>query len=88
MWDDEHIKSLLASVSVSLPIAAVMLLQIDGEHIRFKPRVLAGTDEALNAEPETQVLDGQQRLTSLYQALMGTSAVETKDAKGKSIRRW
>ena len=88
VWDDEHIRSLLASVSVSFPIGAVMLLQTGGEHIRFKPRPLAGTDEALNAEPETLVLDGQQRLTSLYQALMGTSAVETKDAKGKSIRRW
>ena len=88
VWDDEHIKSLLASVSVSFPIGAVMLLQTGGEHIRFKPRPLAGAGEALHAEPETLVLDGQQRLTSLYQALMGTSAVETKDAKGKSIRRW
>ena len=65
-----------------------MLLETGGEHIRFKPRPLAGTDEALHAEPETLVLDGQQRLTSLYQALMSTSAVETKDAKGKPIRRW
>ena len=88
VWDDEHIKSLLASVSVSFPIGAVMLLQTGGEHIRFKPRPLAGADEALHAEPETLVLDGQQRLTSLYQALIGTSAVETKDAKGKPIRRW
>ena len=88
VWDDEHIKCLLASVSVSFPIGAVMLLQTGGEHIRFKPRPLAGADEALRAEPETLVLDGQQRLTSLYQALMSTSAVETKDAKGKPIRRW
>ena len=88
VWDDEHIKSLLASVSVSFPIGAVMLLQTGGEHIRFKPRPLAGADEALRSEPETLVLDGQQRLTSLYQALMSTSAVETKDAKGKPIRRW
>ena len=88
VWDDDHIKSLLASVSVSFPIGAVMLLQTGGEHIRFKPRPLAGAHEALHAEPETLVLDGQQRLTSLYQALMGTSAVETKDAKGKPIRRW
>ena len=88
VWDDEHIKSLLASVSVTFPIGAVMLLQTGGEHIRFKPRPLAGADEALRAEPETLVLDGQQRLTSLYQALMSTSAVETKDAKGKPIRRW
>ena len=88
VWDDEHIKSLLASVSVSFPIGAVMLLQTGGEHIRFKPRPLAGTDDTLQAEPETLVLDGQQRLTSLFQALMSTSAVETKDAKGKPVRRW
>ena len=88
VWDDEHIKSLLASVSVSFPIGAVMLLQTGGEHVRFKPRLLAGTDEAMHGEPETLILDGQQRLTSLYRALMGTTAVETKDAKGKPIRRW
>ena len=88
VWDDEHIKSLLASVSVSFPIGAVMLLQTGGENVRFKPRSLAGTDEALHTEPDTLVLDGQQRLTSLYQALMSTSAVETKDVRGKSIRRW
>ena len=88
VWDDERIKSLLASVSASFPIGAVMLLQTGGDHIRFKPRPLAGTDETLHADPETLILDGQQRLTSLYQALMSTSAVETKDAKGKPIRRW
>jgi len=89
VWDDERIRSLIASVSVSFPIGAVMLLETGGEHVRFKPRPLAGTDASLrDVEPETLVLDGQQRLTSLYQALMGESAVETKDARGKAIRRW
>lgn len=89
VWDDDRIRSLLASVSVSFPIGAVMLLQAGGEHVRFKPRPLAGTPESINkVKPETLILDGQQRLTSLYQALMSTTAVETKDAKGKPIRRW
>lgn len=89
VWDDERIRSLLASVSVSFPIGAVMLLQTGGEHVRFKPRPLAGTSPQLhNVSPESLVLDGQQRLTSLYQALVSTCAVETKDAKGKPIRRW
>ena len=89
IWDDEHIKSLLASVSVSFPIGAVMLLQTGGEHIRFKPRPLAGTDTRLREiAPEVLILDGQQRLTSLYQALKSQSAVETRDAKGKPIHRW
>jgi hypothetical protein len=89
VWDDDRIKSLLASVSVSFPIGAIMLLETGGEHVRFKPRPLSGTDERLRmVKPETLILDGQQRLTSLYQALMGQSAVETKDAKSKAIRRW
>ncbi len=89
VWDDDRIRSLLASVSVSFPIGAVMLLQTGGEHVRFKPRPLAGTHARLReVAPETLILDGQQRLTSLYQALMSMSAVETKDAKGKPIRRW
>jgi hypothetical protein len=89
VWDDDRIRSLLASVSVSFPIGAVMLLETGGEHVRFKPRPLTGTHERLRQEaPETLILDGQQRLTSLYQALLGKSAVETKDAKGKPIRRW
>ena len=89
VWDDERIKSLLASVSVSFPIGAVMLLETGGEHIRFKPRPLAGTETRLrDIAPETLVLDGQQRLTSLYRALRSQTAVDTRDAKGKPIRRW
>ncbi len=89
VWDDERIRSLLASVSVSFPIGAVMLLETGGQGVRFKPRPLTGTPERLRSVvPETLILDGQQRLTSLYQALMSESAVETKDAKNKLIRRW
>lgn len=89
VWDDDRIRSLLASVSASFPIGAVMLLQAGGEHVRFKPRPLTGTDPRLSeVSPETLILDGQQRLTSLYQALVSASAVETKDTKGRPIRRW
>lgn len=89
VWDDDRIRSLLASVSVSFPIGAVMLLETGGQHVRFKPRPLSGTADALRGiAPEILILDGQQRLTSLYQALMSTTAAETKDAKGKPIRRW
>ena len=88
VWDDDRIRSLLASVSVSFPIGAVMLLETGGQHIRFKPRPLTGTHEQLRTiVPETLILDGQQRLTSLYQALMSIGAVETKNAQGKPIRR-
>jgi Protein of unknown function DUF262 len=89
VWDDDHIRSLLASVSVSFPIGAVMLLQTGGENVRFKPRALAGTNKQLrDVTPEVLILDGQQRLTSLYRALMSEVPVETKDAKGKPMGRW
>ena len=66
-----------------------MLLETGGEHVRFKPRLVAGADASLrDVEPETLILDGQQRLTSLYWALRSRTAVETKDAKSKPIRRW
>lgn len=89
VWDDDRIRGLLASVSVSFPIGAVMLLQTGGQHVRFKPRAIEGTPPTTrDIVPDSLILDGQQRLTSLYQALMGELAVATKDAKGKSTRRW
>jgi hypothetical protein len=88
VWDDDRIRGLLASLSVSFPIGAVMLLEAGGEDVRFKPRPVEGSDDALRKiEPETLILDGQQRLTSLYQALMSPVPVATKNAKGKAIER-
>jgi len=46
VWDDDRIRGLLASVSVSFPIGAVMLLQTGGQHVRFKPRPIEGTPPA------------------------------------------
>lgn len=89
VWDDERIRSLLASVSVAFPIGAVMLLETGGQNVRFKPRPLAGTHERLReVAPETLILDGQQRLTALYLALMSRQPVDTRDPKGKPITRW
>ncbi len=89
VWDDDRIRALLASVCASFPIGAFMLLQTGGHNVRFKPRPLAGTPTKLDpVNPEILILDGQQRLTSFYQSLMGQHAVETKDAKGKLLRRW
>jgi uncharacterized protein with ParB-like and HNH nuclease domain len=35
VWDDEHIRSLLASISLSYPIGAVMMLQTGNDEVRF-----------------------------------------------------
>ncbi len=89
VWDDQHIKSLIASLSLSFPIGTVMTLGTGSADIIFKPRPIEGTDDHLQQEePETLILDGQQRLTSLFQSLKSGRAVETRDDKGKSTKRW
>ncbi len=88
IWDDEHIKSLLASISLSYPIGAVMMLQTGNFDVRFKPRLIEGITIAEQPEPERLILDGQQRLTSLFQSLFFNQSVSTKDLRGKPIKRW
>lgn len=87
VWDDGHISSLLASISLSYPIGAVMTLRTGNPDVRFKPRALEGARGAASVEPELLLLDGQQRITSLYLALGSGEPVPTRDARGNSIHR-
>ena len=88
VWDDEHVRSLLASISLSYPIGAVMMLQTGNSDVRFKPRLVEGVTLANLPEPDRLILDGQQRLTSLYQAIFSGNHVTTRDARGNTIKRW
>jgi hypothetical protein len=88
VWDDAHIRSLLASVSLSYPIGAVMILENGNPDVRFKPRPIEGVELVREAEPELFILDGQQRLTSLYQTLSYGKVVNTKDIRKQDINRW
>lgn len=85
VWDDNHIKSLIASLSLSYPIGAVMFLEAGG--VPFKPRLFAGVNLQPAPKPKTLVLDGQQRLTSMYLSLRSGQAVPTRTEKGVDIRR-
>ncbi len=87
IWDDDHVASLLASVTLSYPIGAVMLLQADNEDFVFKTRLIHGVDEDISCKPDLLILDGQQRLTALFQALYSPCPVETRDIYGKEIKR-
>lgn len=88
VWDDNHIKSLLASISMSYPVGAVMLYETGNPDVRFKPRTVEGVSLEKKVTPEWLILDGQQRLTSLFQALMLGDAVKTRDARENDIERW
>ena len=87
VWDDDRIKGLLISICRGFPIGAVMTLSAGGE-IRLKARPIEGVDEASAKSPSTYLLDGQQRLTSLYQALRYPGPVDTHDTRNKRIKRW
>src|SRR3954454_6508588 len=87
VWDDNHIASLLASISMSYPIGAVMTLQTGNQDVRFRPRPLEGVELKKQTEPEFMLLDGQQRTTSLYLALKSGKPVPTRDARGADMTR-
>jgi hypothetical protein len=88
VWSDDHIRSLLASISMSYPIGAVMMLGSGNEDVRFKLRPLEGAEPPAGAKVEELLLDGQQRLTSLFQAMASGKPVRTRDARDNEIERW
>ena len=88
VWDDDHIKSLLASISLGYPIGAVMMLRADGEATRFRQRPLEGVFASAPHGAERLILDGQQRLTSLFQSLRLGKPVRTRDQRGREVDRW
>ncbi len=89
VWDDNHIQSLLVSIARSFPIGAVMLLENGGE-VRFQTRPVEGTEHLINqnVKPEKLILDGQQRLTTLTQAIALSGPVITRTDNGKEIQRY
>ena len=89
VWDDDRIKGLLVSISRGFPIGAVMTLDAGGD-MRFQSRLIEGVPSIGNGREEQYLLDGQQRLTSLYQALWYEGPVEARTTPGgkKVIKRW
>lgn len=86
-WEDERIRQLLVTVLRGHPMGAVMLLKTGNSQVRFKPRAIEGVDLPPGKDADFLLLDGQQRLTSLTQALSGDGAVATKDSRGKLLDR-
>ena len=87
-WDTDRIASLLASVAQGHPVGVVMTLEVGGHSVNFAPKTLAGVNVPSGTAPEQLLLDGQQRLTSLFQSLYSQQPVDTKDPRDKKIRRW
>lgn len=87
VWPDRNIASLLASVSLGYPVGTVMMLRTGGD-VRFLQRPIQGAEATAAKPAERLILDGQQRLTSLFQALLLGRAVETVDVRKKQTVGW
>jgi hypothetical protein len=88
VWDEDRIKSLIASVSRAFPVGALMSLNTGGP-VNFKPRPIEGAPPgAAQVSPQSLLLDGQQRMTSLYQVTLRGKVVETVTPKNKKVKRW
>ncbi len=88
VWDEDRIKSLIASISRAFPVGALMSLDTGGP-VNFKPRPVEGAPiDARGTIPQSLLLDGQQRMTSLYQVTLRGKVVETVTPKNKRVKRW
>jgi len=90
VWDDTKICKLNESITSGFPMGAAMFLANGGESIRFKYRKFTGVDASVSATPDWLVLDGQQRLTTLFQVFKCKGAVVTRldTNKDKTVLRY
>jgi hypothetical protein len=86
VWNDTDVRSLIASVAKGYPVGALLTLQSGGE-VKFKPRLIEGVP-AKQVEPNELLLDGQQRMTSLYQVAFSKAPVRTKTDKKVEVERY
>ncbi|WP_272819211.1 GmrSD restriction endonuclease domain-containing protein [Scytonema hofmannii] len=89
VWDDIHVRRVLASISLAYPIGAVMMLQQGNQQQQFKPRLVDGVIAPEYPTPNLLILDGQQRLTTLFMVLLSGEPVAIKDQKThKLMKKW
>ncbi|MFE1908329.1 DUF262 domain-containing protein [Streptomyces gardneri] len=71
VWDAVKTEELIRSIISKFPVGTLLLWKQGSEEI-FASRNFDGSPPLKEKKPDELVLDGQQRLTALYQALTGT----------------
>jgi len=86
VWNEGDVRSLLESIAKGFPVGALLTLERGGT-IEFKPRGIEGTAVA-HVAPEHLLLDGQQRMTSLYKTIYSKEPARVRTAKGQVVERF
>lgn len=86
VWNEGDVRSLLESIAKGFPVGALLTLERGGS-IEFKPRGIEGTSVE-GVTPEHLLLDGQQRMTSLYKTIYSRDPARVRTAKGQVVERY
>lgn len=86
VWNEGDVRSLLESIAKGFPVGALLTLERGGS-IEFKPRGIEGTSVE-GVTPEHLLLDGQQRMTSLYKTIFSKDPARVRTAKGQVVERY
>ncbi len=86
VWTEEAVVGLLASIAKGYPVGALLLLERGGE-VDFQPRPIEGVEVPKRTQPDLLLLDGQQRMTSLYQVLWTERPAYLKNTKNQKVER-
>ena len=87
VWDDYNIRALIASITNFFPIGVAMFLEYGNPAVRFQYRMVEGAKN-FDFQPDELILDGQQRLTTMYLAMYCDKPVKTQNDKGTAIERY
>ena len=79
VWEPEMVRDLILSVAYRYPAGSLLTMPILGSSFALRSFEGTGPLPPGSTTPATMVLDGQQRLTSLYQALYRSQGVRVKD---------
>ena len=71
VWDPRSTEELIESISQNYPAGSLLRIK-NSAGFYFAPREFTGSPALNGHAPSYLILDGQQRLTSLYQAFYGT----------------
>lgn len=86
-WENDAIVSLMESIGECAPIGAIMIIETGG-HLKFDHIPVFSVDplSVVGTSPSRLIMDGQQRVTSMYQVLYSKKPVALRKGKKTEYR--